>query len=30
MGDLVDTLAVTVRFDRTDALWAALEPFLAT
>ena len=27
-GDLVNTLAVTRRFDLTDAQWAALEPLL--
>ncbi|GLZ38166.1 hypothetical protein Acsp05_17900 [Actinokineospora sp. NBRC 105648] len=27
-GDLVDTLAVTGRFDLTAAQWAALEPLL--
>jgi transposase len=27
-GDLVDTLAVTRRFDLTDAQWAVLEPLL--
>src|ERR1044071_1150351 len=27
-GDLVDTLAVTRRFDLTDAQWALLEPLL--
>jgi transposase len=27
-GDLVDTLAVTRRFDLTDEQWAALEPLL--
>lgn len=29
-GDLVDTLAVTGRFDLTDAHWATLEPLLPT
>src|SRR5689334_4849659 len=29
-GDLVNTLAVTRRFDLTDAQWAALEPLLPT
>jgi hypothetical protein len=27
-GDLVDTLAVTRRFDLTDGQWAVLEPLL--
>jgi hypothetical protein len=29
-GDLVDTIAVTGRFDLTDAQWAVLEPLLPT